>query len=190
MKLNKSQIRKEFLEKRQSLPPGERENRSLAICMQLFSNFDLAKKLVSIYLPIEKFHEINTYKILEMGLTLDVRFTIPKVENAGVELSHYHYDPKNQLELSKWGIPEPKEGKKTSIKDIDFILVPLVAFDSKGFRVGYGKGYYDQLLKKCGEHTTFIGLSYFEESVEITDKFVGDIPLHYCITPQRIIKFD
>lgn len=74
-------------------------------------------------------------------------------------------------------------------KKIDVVFVPLLAFDKTGHRVGYGKGFYDDFLAKCRPQTIKIGLSFFDAEDHIEDIYQGDIPLDYCITPNKIYKF-
>jgi len=76
-----------------------------------------------------------------------------------------------------------------SESEIDLIFVPLLAFDETGNRVGYGKGFYDKFLTKCRPDAIKVGLSYFEAIDRISDSEQFDIPLNYCITPQRIYEF-
>ena len=68
------------------------------------------------------------------------------------------------------------------------MFVPLLGFDEKGYRVGYGKGFYDKLIADCSSHLTKIGFSYFEP-INITDLNVRDKKLDYCITPLQIFQF-
>ena len=88
---------------------------------------------------------------------------------ARFERWYFLFENHSQLEINALGIPEPKRGKSVKIKDLDIILVPLLAFDKNGHRVGYGKGYYDKLLRKCSPTAIFIGLSLFDEAAEIDD---------------------
>jgi 5-formyltetrahydrofolate cyclo-ligase len=69
------------------------------------------------------------------------------------------------------------------------VFVPLLAFDNDGYRVGYGKGFYDKFLAKCRPDVLKVGLSYFDAIDTISDRAQFDIPLNYCITPQRIYEF-
>ncbi|MDY6994028.1 MAG: 5-formyltetrahydrofolate cyclo-ligase, partial [Pseudomonadota bacterium] len=74
-------------------------------------------------------------------------------------------------------------------RDINLVLCPLLAFDKKGFRVGYGKGFYDRFFQKCQPNAIKVGLS-FEEAVEhIEDINQYDIPLNYCVTPKKLYVF-
>ena len=67
--------------------------------------------------------------------------------------------------------------------------MPLLAFDSKGNRVGYGKGFYDTFLSECQPGTIKIGLSLFDAEPIIEDTSKLDVSLNYCVTPNRIYEF-
>ncbi|HEX8461529.1 MAG TPA: 5-formyltetrahydrofolate cyclo-ligase, partial [Segetibacter sp.] len=73
--------------------------------------------------------------------------------------------------------------------EIDLVFVPLLAYDKRGYRVGYGKGFYDRYLSLCKPEVLKVGFSYFgpEESIDDTHQF--DVPLNYCITPDNIYEF-
>ena len=64
-----------------------------------------------------------------------------------------------------------------------------MAFDGKGNRIGYGKGFYDEFLKNCSKDTLKIGLSFFEAEAAIDGIEPHDIPLDYCVTPEKIYTF-
>jgi 5-formyltetrahydrofolate cyclo-ligase len=93
------------------------------------------------------------------------------------------------LEVSSFGIPEPKYGRTILASKLDYVIVPLLAVSSEGQRVGYGKGFYDRLLKQCKPDCIFIGIHLFDEFVEITDLNKDDIPLHLCFTPGGMYDF-
>jgi len=189
VKLNKSESRHYFTQQREKLSPNQLRKDSEKICEHLFTHFNFEEKIVSLFLPIERKKEINTYIILEKAMSLGAVVSIPKANFETSELSHYIYENKDQLTISKYGIPEPIKGKTLSIQKMNLILVPLLAIDKRGYRVGYGKGFYDRFLKKCPPQTALIGLSLFEPIDEITDLHTEDIPLHFCITPNGIIRF-
>jgi 5-formyltetrahydrofolate cyclo-ligase len=74
-------------------------------------------------------------------------------------------------------------------KELDMILIPLLAYDLQGNRVGYGKGFYDRFLAKCKPSVQKVGLSYFEplDSIAGVDSF--DVKLNACINPEKIWRF-
>jgi 5-formyltetrahydrofolate cyclo-ligase len=68
-------------------------------------------------------------------------------------------------------------------------LVPLIAFDKKGFRVGYGKGFYDRFITRCHPGVITVGLSFFEPVDAIDDLTEFDVPMKYCVTPNNLYTF-
>ena len=93
------------------------------------------------------------------------------------------------FEENDFYVPEPVGGESIDPQTIDLVLVPLLAFDKKGYRVGYGKGFYDRFLLQCKHDCIKIGLSYFDplDIIEDADEF--DVPLDFCITPQKVYVF-
>ena len=93
------------------------------------------------------------------------------------------------LEENEYGIPEPINGIQINSEIIDVVFVPLLAYDSKGNRVGYGKGFYDKFLQILDSKTIKIGLSFFppEELIKNIDE--KDIKLDYCVSPEKIFNF-
>ena len=151
-------------------------------------SFSFKGKYISLYLPIEKQHEINTYGLLEDITLQGGHVVLSKSNFADHTLSLFLYEGSNQLELSSFGIPEPKLGRIIPEEKLDLVFVPLLALNQNGHRVGYGKGFYDRLLSKCKKDCLFIGLNLFDEFIEISDLHQNDIPLHICFTPKG--KYD
>jgi 5-formyltetrahydrofolate cyclo-ligase len=184
----KSEVRKLFKQKRQELGIQELEYLSEQICTNVLSNFQLEGKTCSLFLPIERHKEINTYLLLEKGVAIGAKMVIPRCEE-NLRLKHFLFEHQKQLKTNALGIPEPHSGKLIPTKQIDIVFVPLLAIDSNGQRVGYGKGYYDRFLKKCRPDCLFIGLHLFDEQIEISDFEDTDVPLHYCVGPTKIERF-
>lgn len=88
------------------------------------------------------------------------------------------------------GITQPNGGMELDPEEIDLVLMPNLIYDKEGYRVGYGKGFYDKFLKNCSEEATFIGLNYFPPVDSIDDVTLDDVQMHYCITPDDIFEFD
>lgn len=101
-------------------------------------------------------------------------------------MTNHEYLGVNDLQKNLYNILEPQKG---SIHDgeIDMVLVPLLAFDKVGYRVGYGKGFYDRFLENINAQK--IGLSLWPAIARIDDVNEHDIRLDFCITPTETIKF-
>ncbi|TAG91084.1 MAG: hypothetical protein EAZ20_03510 [Bacteroidetes bacterium] len=100
--------------------------------------------------------------------------------------------PETIFKTNKWQIEQPIITEKDIFfdpKNIDWIIVPLLVFDKNGFRVGYGKGFYDKFLAECKPDVLTIGVNFFPPVEKITDIEPFDICLHRCITPDKIFIF-
>ena len=93
------------------------------------------------------------------------------------------------FEDNEYNIPEPIHGEIIEPSQIEMVLVPLLSFDLKGHRVGYGKGFYDRFLQQCSKDCLKIGLSYFEPIDQLNDPGEFDVTLDACITPQQVYVF-
>lgn len=185
----KSECRKLFSEKRKQLSDFELEQESEKILETLLQDFDLTDKTVSIFLPIKVKREINTFPLLNAGKERNIRFALPVADFTTNGMQHFIYENSEQISVSDYGIPEPNGGIRLDAHEIDIVITPLLCFDLKGYRVGYGKGFYDQFLSSCRSDCQFIGLSFFEPIEEITDVFKNDIRMHACITPEKTYRF-
>lgn len=192
----KHELRKLYKAKRLEQSPQLVAEKSKKIHNLLFSRLMIHRySPIHVFLPILENAEPDTHLIIN---TLMKDFApeiyISKSLPDG-EMIHAQYVPGMQLLKSRWGIEEPNEDsdflnseqffKKYENEDI-LVLVPLLIFDKKGHRVGYGKGYYDRFLKFANDNITTVGLSFFEPVDLIEDLHEFDFPLSYCITPERI----
>jgi 5-formyltetrahydrofolate cyclo-ligase len=188
--MRKDELRKIYLAKRNALSESERQNLSNKLCDLFFSTVDLSLlKVIHIYLPIEAKQEPDTWLIINRIRKEfpHIRISIPKIERE--QLESIIFEGLHQLEKDSWGISEPKQGVTTPTEEIDLVIVPMLAFDKLGHRVGYGKGFYDRFLKNCRSDCKKIGLSFFEPEEKIEDSNPLDIPLHLALTPKRVFQF-
>jgi len=190
--MQKKELRTFFLQKRQSLTDEQIESESINIFNLLTLNFNLNGLNICTFLPIKKKNEINTFKLLTYIEKYNFKLFITKWHIENNELTIHNFNSKDDLITNKFGIPEPKEINIIEVpNEISIVLVPLLCFDKKGNRVGYGKGVYDQFLKKFNKSKTiFIGLSFFNPIDEISDINEYDVKLNYCITPNKIYHFE
>ena len=118
-----------------------------------------------------------------------IKIAVPKIDIISGNMIHYQVDEEVEMIKNKYGIDEPTGGDVVSEKEIDLVLIPLLAFDKNGYRVGYGKGYYDKFLSKCAPGVIKIGLSFFDPVEEVEDINAFDIPLNFCVTPHKLYIF-
>jgi 5-formyltetrahydrofolate cyclo-ligase len=195
--MQKQDLRKEYLQKRKALTEIEIEVFSRKTHDWFFRSIPVhAYATIHTFLPIKRNNEIDTWLIintLQKDFATDI--VIPKSHEDGT-MSHYLLSKDIVFEENKWKIVEPsEEWTKTNSEliiqnsELNLVLIPLLCFDKKGYRVGYGKGYYDRFLAECRPDVLKIGLSVFEPVDEISDVDEFDIKMDYCITPSRIWDF-
>lgn len=189
--MTKQELRKIYLEKRQSLSEAEYGQLNFQLYQNFFSAIDLSFiKVLHIFLPIILKKEPDTWLIIDRIRREfpHIRISIPKVNNQKGELENFYFEGLHQLTTNEWGIQEPKQGIPTEPEKIDFVVVPLLAFDKRGYRVGYGKGYYDKFLSQCKPETKKVGISLFPP-IEILPAQDFDVQLTSCITPTEVFEF-
>lgn len=189
--MTKKEARKVFKEKRLGLTVGDR-NRFDDLILIHFQQLQLPPLFyVHTYLAIKEQREIETDHLLHYleFRNPELKIVIPRMDHATGELLHIEYDELVDVMKNEWGIHEPVNGNLVDEQLIDLVFVPLLAFDEDGYRVGYGKGFYDKFLAKCRPDVLKVGLSYFEPIPRISDRAQFDIPLNYCVTPQRVYEF-
>lgn len=201
--MTKAELRAEFRQKRRALPDADWQDRCEAIANRFFvalnTRYGQEPVLeISSFLPIERQKEVNTWLIVRR-LWQDfphIRVAAPVTDLVAGTMDHYAITPTTAFTPSRYGIPEPPRNSSFSRfggpippSSFDLVLVPLLAFDKTGNRVGYGGGFYDRFLPECRPDCFKIGLSLFEPVNRIDDVFEGDIRLDGCITPERIWSF-
>ena len=142
-----------------------------------------------IYLSIDKKNEVDTKPIIDILDGRQKNIIVSKSDFKALTLKNYLFSEEVIFEENEYGIPEPINGIQIKSEIIDVVFVPLLAYDSKGNRVGYGKGFYDKFLQILDSKTIKIGLSFFppEELIKNIDE--KDIKLDYCVSPEKIFNF-
>jgi len=185
----KADLRKQALAQRNALT----EDQLLSLNEKLLAQFktlDFSKiNSIHIFLPIVYKKEPDTFLMIDwlQENYPKIEIIVPKADFESSILNHYTYVDKKNLINNAYHIPEPQNAKSFTGTP-DMVIVPLLAFDERGYRIGYGKGFYDRFLQHIS--TQKIGLSFFEGVTKINDVHLNDIRLDKCITPDRIIEFN
>jgi 5-formyltetrahydrofolate cyclo-ligase len=190
--MNKEEIRKQYTARRRQYSAEEVQWKSLQITMQFFSFFSLEKaRCLHAFLPIARQNEIDTWPIIQrMGKNYPaIEIAIPKADLLTYAMESYLYQPGMALHTNKWGMSEPQDARLIEPEHLDIILLPLLAFDKKGYRVGYGKGFYDRYLARCRQDVLKVGLSMEEPIEEIREVDMNDVKMDYCVTPEKVWQF-
>lgn len=188
--MKKENIRKKILSLRESLTEEEMKLKSELIQKRLF-NLPEFKKAKTILFYVSTRNEVKTERMIKSALKQGKRVVIPlsDMKERKLILSELK-DFDNELEGGTFNILEPKKEffRLVSPEEIDFIIVPGIAFDKDGDRIGYGMGFYDKFLSSLKKHVHTVGLAY-------EFQIVNDIPIHdkdvtvdKVVTEKRIIE--
>lgn len=189
--MDKKAIRRDYLQKRMDLSPSQIEWSTEAILGKFREiRFESIAHMMS-YFPMISRNEFDVGACELHILTLFPAAKIywPRIDATNFSMSAHQLSDNAIFETNQYGIEEPVDGNLIGPEKLDLVFVPLVAFDRGGFRVGYGKGYYDRFLPHCKPGVMTIGFSFFEalDHIEGLDEF--DVPLKFCISPTCIYEF-
>lgn len=186
---NKKELRLKSKTLRNALSENEIEEMSLAVANKILTLPIWEKTYFHIFLPITEQKEVNTEFILHLLSGKDKEIIVSKADFETRNMIHFLLTDNTRIKKNAYNIPEPVDGIEVPSHKIDVVFVPLLAFDKKGHRVGYGKGFYDKFLSECKPDVIKIGLSFFDPEELITDVFEGDVKLDYCVTPNEVHSF-
>ncbi|APD07178.1 5-formyltetrahydrofolate cyclo-ligase [Flavobacteriaceae bacterium UJ101] len=175
--MEKSELRKQYKQKRKQLTEDEIRLRSLDLLRQLKETDVFENQVFHIFLPIEKRKEVFTWFFIEFLRMKGKTIVVSKCDFKTTTLEHFRLDKDTILKENHYGVPEPIEAKRVMPKELDVVFVPLLISDSNKYRVGYGKGFYDRFLAECREDVRTIGLNFFEPIDHITDVNSYDVSL-------------
>ena len=189
---NKNLIRKRLIELRENLPEEDVINNS-AIIADSFLNLTHFNnsKVVMGYMSFR--NEVMTDSLIVEILKRDKRVAIPRIEildNGFKDIVAYEVkDIYSQVERGTFGVREPIKNVAVELnpEDIDLIIIPGVGFDTRGFRIGFGAGYYDRFLKKVRPDCLKVGFAFEMQILEKIPEESHDIPVDMVITEKRII---
>ena len=187
--MHKKELRSKYKSLRASLSENEIEEMSLAIANKLLALPIWEKTYFHIFLPIIEQKEVNTEVILHLLAGKDKEIIVSKSDFESRKMTHFLLTDATKIKINDYNIPEPIDGIEIPTSKIEMVFVPLLAFDKKGNRVGYGKGFYDRFLSECNPETIKIGLSFFDAEELIEGVFENDVKLDYCVTPNTVFSF-
>jgi 5-formyltetrahydrofolate cyclo-ligase len=178
-------LRQEYTRLRDAVT--EHAARSLAICEQVtrLSIFQAARVL-HCYLPMRS--EVNTHPLIIQALAEGRRVVVPVVQHGSRDLTHSWLLSAEESEIvpGVFGTPQPRTLQAANPGDWDMMVVPLLAFERQGYRLGYGGGYYDRLLA-AEPPVARIGVAFAIQEADHLPHEEHDIPLDAIVTEQEVI---
>lgn len=188
----KREIRKKVQEERDSLSPRERTGHSGVVLDRLFSleEFRVAN---TIFFFISFRSEVDTVPMIKRALAEGKRVCLPYTYTDSKQMVASHVlDFENDLEPGNYDIMEPRPESVRPIppEEIDIIIMPGVAFDADGRRLGYGGGYYDRFLNHCRPDCLRVAPCFDLQVIDEVPCADHDHTIHMIVTEKRVINCD
>ncbi len=186
MKYDKPYFRKKFILKRKKNFTQKNIFNFDSIFKLIGKKFYNKKIIIGGYYPSN--YEVNILQFLEKAEKKKFKITLPVIKPSN-KMKFENWKYKDPLYVSKFGTLEPKISNKKNIPDL--VLVPLVAFDNKLNRIGYGKGYYDrslQKIRKIKKNSIFLGIAFYFQKCSTIPVNKNDFKLDCILTERGIIS--
>ena len=186
----KTAIRKTIIQKREELGNLKKNEKSIAIAQRLFA-VDEFKKSKSVFCFLSTSLEVQTDGIIRESLRLGKQVLVPLLDSGEENLQAVRI-PSMDIEFvtGRYGIrePAPKFRNIIPFSSIDFVVVPGLAFDAFGNRVGYGGGFYDKVFKKITKNATRVAIGFGFQLFDLVPHTDLDEPVHFLITEVTTLR--
>ncbi len=183
--VSKYKIRQKALQYRATLERSEKE----LLDNEIINNLTALKEYIdakTVYVYVSKENEIDTIKLIEKSLKNGKKVAVPKCISK-TEMKFYYIDSLSQLKIGKFGVLEPIEYLVVSeCTENAFMVVPSLAADIFGYRVGYGKGFYDRYLSNNPMPTAILCYRKYLYFKLLHDKY--DFKCDYIVTDRKTFK--
>jgi 5-formyltetrahydrofolate cyclo-ligase len=186
---NKGLLRKVAIEKRKTLSFNFIQESSKTITEKLLSNFIFRNKKIHLFYPIKTKPEIDTWFIHKELINQNCKHYTSFHNIKKDTWDCIQFDPKVDFTETTFKVPVPVKYLNSFYTEIDIIIIPLLAFDKDGNRIGYGKGVYDKIISNLNPNCIKIGVSFFEGEKEKIHTQIHDKKLDYCQTTNKLYKF-
>jgi 5-formyltetrahydrofolate cyclo-ligase len=180
----KASLRKLVAEARDGLTPEERLTKSREIENRLFRLPEFIGSSVIMFFASFR-SEVDTVPMMRRALAEGKRVVLPKVQGKHLALFEIR-DFDKDISSGTWGIPEPHENNCIALDAVDLMIVPGLAFDERGNRLGYGAGFYDRLLASFTKMT--VALAFEVQMVSKVPAAQHDIAIKKIMTEKRVIE--
>ena len=183
--VEKADLRRVARERRETLGARDRSEWSREICARArelpeYRDADVVACYVSIGA------EVATRALLQAALLDAKRVAVPVSDLRAHRLDLARFDGFHGMETGAFGVREPRPVVKVDAKGVDVVFVPGLAFDARGHRLGYGRGYFDRLL--AGTSAARVGLAYEAQLVDRVPDERHDIPVEVVVTEKGTIR--
>jgi 5-formyltetrahydrofolate cyclo-ligase len=186
----KERVRREYLARRRRMGEGEVADKSRAIRTRV-EGIIRQRGTMTVMAYVSVRNEVETADLIRTFLAEGKKVAVPLCvqEEMGL-LACRVENPEEDLVVGHYGIPEPREGKRRllPLEELEMVLVPGVAFDRSGYRLGHGSGYYDRFLGNLPPTVNKVGLAYDWQIVEQLPRNSYDVPVDLVVTETQTIN--
>ena len=187
--MDKNYLRKEILKTRDNTELVLKKEYDSMIFKRLI-NSDTYKGSNKIFVYISFGSEADTMEFIKYALSDNKEIYVPKTDKSKKEMVAIRINSLDNMSVDKWGILEPATVEKDKIgEEFDLVIMPGVAFDKSGNRIGYGGGYYDKYISKRNIKCPKIALAYDLQIIDKIEAEEYDIKVDGVITNEEFIKF-
>ena len=186
---SKSQLRSEAIEARRAIPRAQLVQASRLVEGNLASQREYrdAREVASY---VSREDEVQTDGIIRRMFAEGKRVAVPLIDLPSVTLTFFEIHGLGDLSVGHFGILEPRGGAHpVPLSETDLILVPLVAWDDRGHRIGYGRGYFDRALAGRARSLA-VGLALESQRITRVPDGPSDVRLDVVVTEKRVLRFD
>ena len=185
----KKSLRREMKAALATLSPAEAAELSQRACGNLAALPEFASaKSIMLYVPIPG--ELDCLPAVRAAWDRGQNVLVPRVSPSQAGVMHaIRIQGEHELQPGSYGIREPREGRPWEIDRIDLIVVPALAFDRAGHRLGRGGGFYDRFLTRRASHSTACGIGFSLQVVDELPREAHDQPLDLVATDTEVIRF-
>jgi 5-formyltetrahydrofolate cyclo-ligase len=182
----KTELRSEAAARRDALPAETRKAAAEAIAARAFPLPITSGAIVAGFMPLKS--EINPLPLMKALVAAGARLALPKIAGRGKPLIMRAWPWGAPLDAGQWDIREPKAD--AAEVDPDILLVPLLAFDRNGHRIGYGAGYYDMTIARLRslKAVTAVGIAFAAQEVSAVPATERDARLDLVLTEREAIE--
>lgn len=178
--------RDRLLEQRAAVPAEERQRLDAALERHLDAALGpLVGRTVGVYWPIKA--EPNLRRWMARLDARGARCALPVIRTRAAPLAFLAWRPGAPMVRGFWGIPEPADAPLVAP---DLLVAPMVGFDERGYRLGYGGGYYDRTLASLSARPTVVGIAYSWAALPTIHPLAHDIPMDVIVTEQGVFRDD
>jgi len=187
--MSKDELRAEALHSRRkiSLPQLTRESQLVQENLAALDEYRDARIVVCY---VSRDYEVQTPGVIRRMLADGKRVAVPLIDDSSRSLIFFGINGLEELSPGRFGILEPsRNSEPVALEESDLVLVPLVAWDDRGHRIGYGRGYFDRALAVRGPSVA-VGLALESQRVPAVPDGPSDVPLDLIVTESRVLRFE